>query len=558
MELFIIIGLVFGLIAIFFIQGAIEKRKKETLFRMNLKNNYGKMPVREYREGVMSAIRKFNDRKQGENCIDDITWNDLDMDSVFKQINHTWSSAGEEYLYYCLRNPKMEEDELLDMEEKIQYFSDHEEERIRMQVNFAKIGRTGKHSLFEYLEYLENLENRSNVRHFVMIFIIIVSILLMIFVKFSIGILIFCGALIYNIVTYFGDKSDIDPYITSFDYIIRMLRSAKLLEETGCEIYQKEIARIHEYRKELREFTKFTFLMSVGYSSGSANPLDILVDYMKFAFHIDIIRFNFMLSFMKKKRKEITEIVALMGYMEAMISICEFRASLSEWCIPEFTEKQGIHTKGLYHSEIKNPVANDLSVDRPVLITGSNASGKSTFLKTVAINVILAQTIHTCSAECFQTKFYRVYTSMALRDNLVDGESYYMVEIKSMKRILDAAKNQNGQVLCFVDEVLRGTNTVERISASCEILKVMAKNHVFAFAATHDIELTMLLASEFDNYHFEEKMQGNDVTFEYRIMEGPATTRNAIKLLSIMGYDQALTENAEKRAQHFLKTGLWE
>lgn len=558
MELILIIGFVFGLIFLFFIQGIREKRRKERTFVENLKKNYGKMPVREYRDGILPAIKKFSQRNQDENSIDDITWNDLDMDSVFKQINHTWSSAGEEYLYYCLRNPKMNESDLLEMEKKIQFFAEHETDRIKMQTSFARIGRTGKHSLFEYLELMEKLEDRSNMKHIFAIVVIILSVLIMVFGKFSMGILIFCGALIYNIITYFKEKSDIDPYITSFDYIIRMLRSAKLLEETKCEIYEEELERIHKLRIELNEFTKYSSLMATGYASGSSNPLDVLVDYFKFAFHIDLMRFNFMLSFLKKKKEQIIELVSIMGYMEAMISVCEFRASLNTWCIPEFREKQGIEAVGLYHSEIVNPVANDLFVEKPVLITGSNASGKSTFLKTVAINAILAQTIHTCSASEFRTKFYRVYTSMALRDNLVDGESYYMVEIKSMKRILDAAAKSDIQVLCFVDEVLRGTNTVERISASCEILKVMAEHHVFAFAATHDIELTKLLQNEYVNYHFEEKMQGNDVTFEYRIMEGPATTRNAIRLLSSMGYDQTLTENAEKRAQNFLATGQWE
>ena len=131
-----------------------------------------------------------------------------------------------------------------------------------------------------------------------------------------------------------------------------------------------------------------------------------------------------------------------------------------------------------------------------------------------------------------------------------------MVAIKSMKRILDAAKEE-GRVLCFVDEVLRGTNTVERISASTEIMRVMAENQVMAFAATHDIELTLLLKDCFDNYHFEERMEDNDVVFEYKLLDGPATTRNAIKLLRMLGYEDVVTDRAEQRAERFLETGQW-
>ena len=85
-----------------------------------------------------------------------------------------------------------------------------------------------------------------------------------------------------------------------------------------------------------------------------------------------------------------------------------------------------------------------------------------------------------------------------------------------------------GKVLCFVDEVLRGTNTVERIAASTQILKSLCHPGVLCFAATHDIELTELLQKDFDNYHFEEDIRDGDIFFNYRIKEGRATTRNAI------------------------------
>ena len=88
---------------------------------------------------------------------------------------------------------------------------------------------------------------------------------------------------------------------------------------------------------------------------------------------------------------------------------------------------------------MKNAVPNSFKQNRGMLITGSNASGKSTFLKMVAINAILAQTIHTCSARSYEGGCYRIFSSMALRDDLSNGESYYIVEIKSLKRIMDAA-----------------------------------------------------------------------------------------------------------------------
>ena len=146
---------------------------------------------------------------------------------------------------------------------------------------------------------------------------------------------------------------------------------------------------------------------------------------------------------------------------------------------------------------------------------------------------------------------------MTLRDDLAGGESYYIVEIKSLKRILNTVKEDGNPVLCFVDEVLRGTNTVERIAASTQILKSLSKSSVLCFAATHDIELTHLLEKCYNNYHFEEEIMDKDVVFHYRLLKGKATTRNAIKLLGVMGYDENIIQEAETLAEKFLEEGSW-
>jgi len=131
------------------------------------------------------------------------------------------------------------------------------------------------------------------------------------------------------------------------------------------------------------------------------------------------------------------------------------------------------------------------------------------------------------------------------------------VEIRALKRILDLVSEDGAPVLCFVDEVLRGTNTVERIAASTEILRSMAGKNCLCFAATHDIELTQLLENIYENYHFAEEIEDDDIFFSYQILKGPASTRNAIKLLGIMGYDKAIIQEAEGMAESFLSTGHW-
>ena len=112
-------------------------------------------------------------------------------------------------------------------------------------------------------------------------------------------------------------------------------------------------------------------------------------------------------------------------------------------------------------------------------------------------------------------------------------------------------------MLCFIDEVLRGTNTVERIAASSEILKDLADRGVMCFAATHDTELTHILEKYYSNYHFTEEVKGDNVIFSYEIQSGAATSRNAIKLLGIIGYDGDIIRSSQKRADDFMNTGVW-
>ena len=147
-------------------------------------------------------------------------------------------------------------------------------------------------------------------------------------------------------------------------------------------------------------------------------------------------------------------------------------------------------------------------------------------------------------------------TSMALRDNLEGGESYFIVEIKSLQRILKECEKKQ-PVLCIVDEVLRGTNTIERIAASSQILRSLCKPHVLPLAATHDIELSYILEDCYNNYHFEEEIRDHDVVFNYLLKQGRATTRNAIRLLEIIGYNPEIIKDAQEMAKRFEGTGVW-
>lgn len=540
-----------------FVQGYLIEKKNDKIFAEKIKNLPGKKPDKQYKIERFLRISAYYEKHPKELQIDDITWNDLDMDDIFKRMNYCLSSTGEEYLYYKLRTPELEEDKLKHLDDVVEYYSQNDDKRVAFQLLMNKLGTTGTYSLYDYIDYLYQLPKRSNVKEIIQILFVLVGIACL-WIQLSTGILLIVGWMLFQIFDYYKKKAEMEAYTVSLAYLMRMLKVADKVEAVLPEVCEKEREAIADASKKLKKSRHGAFwLFNSGNSKTTGNPLDVIFDYLRMIFHLDLIVFNNMLGTFVQEHEAIDVLVTQMGYMETTISIGLYRASLNNgFCKPQFTY-EGMEVEEGYHPMIENPVKNSIHEKGGVLLTGSNASGKSTFLKMLAINAITAQTIYTVAASKYNGAICCLYSSMSLRDDLENEESYFIVEIKSLKRILDQYGKANVKILCFVDEVLRGTNTVERIAASTQILDSMKGEGIQCFAATHDIELTHLLEGHYTNYHFEEEIKDGDVLFNYQLMKGRATTRNAIKLLEIIGYDDTVIEKARKQADIFLSQGIW-
>lgn len=567
---------IFGLIALLSVflvglQGLREQKKQRAIAEKLITGEYGGTPM-ENRGRDEAAVEGSYLHARKDFFLDDITWNDLDMELVFRRMNYARCSAGAEELYRMLRCPVMEEEILRQRDMLADCMMERSALRGQLSMAFYEIGFTGKYALEDYLDYLDDLGQRSNAKHILMDLVYVPAIALL-FVNPGIGIALLFLVLVINIMTYFKEKGEANPYLVSFAYILRMIRGAEKVKgildkacrdgsiKTGApgieEIFVKYRGVLEKDIKELGSFKNFSQVaISMSNPAGGSGPFDILFDYLKMALHLDLMKFNQMLKVVRQKDACVRELVSAVGTLDACICIAYFRASLESFCRPDFGKKRGVSAKELYHPLLEHPVKNSIDTEKGVLITGSNASGKSTFLKTVALGAVLAQTVCTVPAKSFSAPFYRVMSSMALRDDLIGGESYFMVEIRALKRVLDAG-GEKYPVLCFVDEVLRGTNTVERIAASSRILQSLTGDEIFCFAATHDIELTHLLEDYYENYHFEETIEDGDISFNYLLKKGRAQSRNAIRLLEVMGYDKQVVREAEMLAERFLATGEW-
>ena len=557
MDFYVILVIVVAFILVAFLLGLRDKFVARKQLVEKLIRNYGQEPKKRYKADDFDHVTGFYRNHTEDFQIDDITWNDLNMDSIYKRMHYCLSAAGEEYLYYMLRTPG-QSDDYEAMEQQISFFQKEDEKRRKIQLIFSEIGNNSRYSIYDYMDYLKNVEHTGNSGHFIMLILIALAIALCFF-QFALGFTAVIILMVVQIITYFKIKGNIDPYLVTYSYIMRVIRSVDKFLGIKDEVLQKDIEELKAAASEFSSFkTGADILLSPSRNNSSGNPLDLLMDYVRMVTHADIIKFNQMFRVIMEKRDRLDDILRITGRIEALISVACFRASFEEkYVIPVF-EDGAYRAKDLIHPLITEPVPNDIDTRRGVLLTGSNASGKSTFLKTCAINSVLAQSVHTVLGSEYCAGFYRIFSSMALKDDIIEGDSYYIVEIKSIKRILDAAAAEGNKVLCFVDEVLRGTNTIERIAASTQILKKLAEEKVECFAATHDIELTSLLKEEYDIYHFEGDVTDNDVKFDYKLKEGPATTRNAIMLLKVLGYDESIVRDAQSMADGFLAKGVWE
>lgn len=581
-------GVVLLVVAVFAAFILWDRRRTRLYLLARIREQWGKEPDREYDAAEFANISHYYLNKEYDGFqIDDITWNDLDMDHVFCQMNHTRSFIGESYLYYRLRTPQLSGGELEEFEQMVEWFGANRQKREEMEYFFAKIGQShNRYSVFDYIYHLQDATTAgSNLTHYACILLILFSIAVLL-VYPQPGILLLLAAIGVSCYIYDKRKKWVRPYITSCVVLDQVLQAAENFVKQDIEWMPKE-----QMKEAIRAFAgirRRMFFLVAG-EGGNGSLEQMVFTYLNMFFHLDLIQFRSAVRSFSGHIKELEYLIDQMGRMEAAIAVASFRVLHPDYAVPVLHEEGPIRfaAVNMYHPLIANPVTNLVDAQNCLLLTGSNASGKSTFLKTTALQALLAQTIHTVTADSYEARYFRIYSSMTLRDDLVGEESYYMVEIRSLKRILDrvdgevfpsGTSSQNDEtgfsaisgtgapkrsslhteknnpqdkftpILCCIDEVLRGTNTVERISASSQILKWMAGKQMLCFAATHDIELTYILEGIYRNYHFEEQVTDEEVTFDYQLREGRAMTRNAIRLLHLMGFEDEIIAEAEAMA----------
>ncbi|MCL2189598.1 MAG: hypothetical protein FWC16_11500 [Defluviitaleaceae bacterium] len=483
--------------------------------------------------------------------LDATTWNDLDMDKVFGRINICRSSIGEEYLYNCLHELQRNDKPLLAREKLIQYLGANPDERVAMQMALSSVGKENFNGLVRFIfDANERFLKYKHVYTGLSLAPLLAAAILLVHVP--VGFFLVLASFIANIAVHHKVKNELESDMPAVEYLHGMLVCCKRL----CAMRNTDGLPVFDTLREI--FPKFKSVMHrlpASQNKGTMMDFDFIVDYVRIAFLMDVRNFNKLVTAIKTHNRDFHGLFKAVGEIETAICVLNFRKTLPVHCTPTFTADTAIIFEDLIHPLLNQPVANDGEITVDSLLTGSNASGKSTFVKALALGGVLAQTLYTCAATRFTARFSWILTSMTMRDDIYGGDSYFIVEIKSLRRIVDRVREH--PCTCYIDEILRGTNTVERIAASASMLTWLHKQNCLCIAATHDIELTHLLAETHENYHFREQVTTAGVVFDYKLKKGPSTTRNAIKLLEVMDFAPEIVSKAQEMAKGYDEKQKW-
>jgi hypothetical protein len=266
-----------------------------------------------------------------------------------------------------------------------------------------------------------------------------------------------------------------------------------------------------------------------------------LFEILRSALLVRLFTMRSLVRIVERERDRLRRIVCWVGELDALASISRLREERADTSIPDLAGTE-IDAQELVHPALANAVPNDLTLAAGMLITGSNASGKSTFLRTVGINAVLAASLHTTFCR-WRGPLVRVRAAMRINDDLGSGMSTYAAEVASVGDLVNHVTGAPGlPLLALLDEPFHGTNPAVRVPIVVAVLEYLVE-HGLVLAATHDLDVARLVSDRFTRGYFTDL--GTDVggsDFDRTLRHGIAPSTNAFALLARAGYPTAILE----------------
>lgn len=517
----------------------ILKSKKKILEK--LRSNWT-LPIDKFRSFDLISYYHQNKIKNNPDysLVDENTWSDLNFDEIFTILDRNTTPIGQQYLFHILHKYEKDQDVRDNRLDLAEYFKNNPTVREEIQYHLLSID-THKTNFISPLIFGELPKRPKYFQLFwVLSYVAWISISL-IFVNTQFFFLALASFLLNLIVNHIYSKNIHDSFegfsaINSFFNTVLKINKIENVNLSELDFLKKKKRIVKRIKKKIGSFVIDT--------AGSNELMSGLIEYLNIYFLYDLKKYSRSIGLLKKYQKDIQKVFETIGKIDIAISMASYLSYVNTYSAPNLIEvNKSINFDDVYHPLLVDAIPNPLTDFRKsVLITGSNMAGKTTFIKTVGVNTILAQTLNFCLAKSASIPKLKVISAIRREDNLEDSKSYFFVEVEGLKEFIETASSSNNN-LFLIDEIFRGTNTVERLAISTAVLENLSENN-FVFVTTHDIELQELLESKFDMFHFSERVKDNKYYFDYKLKAGPTSSGNAIKLLEIKDYPNSIVKRA--------------
>ncbi|WP_308552141.1 hypothetical protein [uncultured Peptoniphilus sp.] len=472
--------------------------------------------------------------------VDSITFYDLNLLDYIKRIDYSMSTMGASSLYARTREARP----ILKDLDTLRYIRENQEETISLMAKFLSFGEIKNKELFTLLK--NGIEAKFSFELYVKFYPLIAALVLGLFFVSKIS---FLSGITLILATNAIITKDISKKTQGASKMLTMLgKFSKLgMDVLKTDLELESIERLRDYKTLLKKINRKTgsFYNKVGLDT------DIFYELISTVTLHEAMLFLSIKDLVNENKENLCKLYFILGDIDNEIALSNLYYNLDLVCKADVADKtedisiegEELHNPIIYLKDKEESVGNTFKFTKDILLTGSNASGKSTFLRTIGINHLMAKTLGFVVAKKFKTTYTDIFTSIDIKDSIEEKTSYFMAEAKTIKKMIDNPGN-----IYLLDEVFKGTNTIDRISAASSTLDYLSKQG-FVVAATHDIELTNILEKDFCNYHFEEVVTKDEIKFDYKLKEGRAATRNAIRILEMYDYPEIITKKAREKSE---------
>lgn len=479
--------------------------------------------------------------------VDGQTWHDLDLYRVFDQLNYTQSSIGAEALYQKMRLIKFQPEASL--QELEDFFDHHPDLRLKVQVVMNQLGKKNHNMARSIVANPGKQDSKIYLSLYIFLACLpVFSLFFLPFFKIQAMMVLVASAtfnIIFSSIRNWSNKMRLDRV----SYLVRIFASTEKLSHLA-------IPKQEALKQAVKPFKKTKVISGILQSPTGSSDMEIILIYLNFLFLIPQIAQVYIYQQVRIHQKEAQEAINLLGELEVAISLLRHKRDVELVCHPYFKKEGGIKGKGIYHPLLTDPVANDVRFEKNMVISGDNASGKSTYLKMVAINCILAQGLGFAYGESLELSYGHVMTSMDVSDDIEVGDSYFITESKTILRMIESLE-KSGFHYFFIDELFKGTNTIERIGSGLGIVRWLSRHDCLYMISSHDIELVAASGAVNDNYHFDSRYVDGEIVFDYQIKQGAAVTKNAVNTLKSLHFPSEITQTSQELIRQYEETGKW-